>query len=203
MHTVQILNHLIANYQALTYLLIFLIVIFEGEIVLISTGILIHLGALNFYLALIFILVGAFLKTVLGYYVGQLMHNKWHQTKFFKYIDKRVKVIMPHFNQEPFWSIFISKFIVINHITMIYCGYINIDYKKYLKAETISTLIWVPFMLSLGYFFSYTALHVSHEIWRFSLVVLVLVVLFIVLDKLLSWFYQIFEEFYHNNNNIE
>ncbi len=198
MHTITLLTNLIEHHQLLVYVLIFLIVIFEGEIILISAGILVHLGALNFFLALIFILLGAFCKTFLGYYIGELMHNKWHQTKFMKYIEKRVYNIMPHFNQKPFWSIFISKFIIMNHIVMIYSGYTKVNYKKYLEAEIISTLVWAPLLLSLGYFFAYAALRVSHEIWRFSLIVLLLVILFVVFDKLVSWLYELFEEFYDN-----
>jgi membrane protein DedA with SNARE-associated domain len=105
---------------------------------------------------------------------------------------------MPHFKQKPFWSIFISKFIMgVNNIVIIFSGYQKIDFRKYLKAEFFSTIIWVPILLSVGYFFSYTAIHVSREIWRFSFIILVLVILFIVFDKLISWIYETFEEFYH------
>ena len=195
-NTVQILNHLVANNQVLAYLLIFLIVILEGEIIVISTGILVHLGAFTFFSALVLILFGAFCKTFLGYHIGGLIHNKWNKTKFVKYIEKRVYNIMPYFNQKPFWSIFISKFIIMNHVVMIYSGYKKIDYKKYLKAEIISTLIWAPVLLALGYFFSYTALHVSREIWRFSFLVLIFIIGFVFLDKFIIWIYELFEEFY-------
>lgn len=107
---------------------------------------------------------------------------------------------MPNFEQKPFWSIFISKFIEgANHIVIIFSGYKKIDYKKYLRAEIISTLIWAPLLLSLGYFFGYTALNISKEIWRFSLIILILMILFFLVDKLIGWIYEIFEEFYDGN----
>jgi len=106
-------------------------------------------------------------------------------------------LIMPRFDQKPFWSIFISKFIMgANHVVIIFSGYMKIDYKKYLKAEFFSTIVWAPLLLSLGYFFGYTALNVSREIWRFSLVVLLLIIGYILLDKFIGWLYELFEEFY-------
>lgn len=198
MHTVKLLIILVQHHQALTYAVILFGLVFEGEIVLLSTGILIHLGALNFPFAIVFILLGGLGKTLLGYYIGRVVHDRWYHKKFLKYIEKRVMGIMPNFKQKPFWSIFISKFIMgLNHIVIIFSGYEKIDFKKYLKAEVSSTVIWAPLLLGLGYFFSYTALHVSKEIWKFSLVILLLVVGFILFDKLVGWIYEIFEEFYN------
>ncbi|MEI6580592.1 MAG: VTT domain-containing protein [bacterium] len=197
MHTVKLLTTLVIHHQVLVYVIIFFGLIFEGEVVLISTGILSHLGALNVWFALCFILIGGFSKTLLGYHIGKIIHDKWHETRALKYIEKRVLNIMPHFNQKPFWSIFISKFIFgVNSMVIIFSGYENVNYKKYLKAEISATLIWAPLLLSLGYFFSFTALHVSKEIWRFSLVILILMILFFLFDKLIGWIYEIFEEFY-------
>lgn len=87
-------------------------------------------------------------------------------------------------------------------MVILFSGFERIDYKKYLKAEFISTLIWAPGMMAMGYFFSYTALQVSHEIWRFSMVVLVLFLLFILFDKLISWLYEMFEELYDSHRKI-
>lgn len=197
MHTVKLLTNLVEHHQVLVYALIFIGLVFEGEFILITTGILAHLGALNFWFALIFILIGGICKTFLGYFIGLMIHKKWNGTNFMKYIEKKVFIVMPRFNQKPFWSIFISKFIMgANHVVIIFAGYMKINYKKYLKAELSSTAIWAPLLLSLGYFFGYTALNVSKEIWRFSLIVLILIIGFIILDKFIGWLYEIFEEFY-------
>jgi membrane-associated protein len=202
MHTVKILTHLVQHHQILAYGLIFIGLVFEGEFVLISTGILAHLGALNFWFALGFIYAGGICKTFLGYYLGRLIHSKLHNTKILKYFEKRVFTVMPNFKKKPFWSIFISKFIMgINHIVIIFSGYQKIKLKKYLKAEGLSTLIWAPLLLSLGFFFSYTALNVSKEIWRFSLIILILVLAFIIIDKFIGWLYLIFQEFYDKKND--
>ncbi|MFA5840841.1 MAG: VTT domain-containing protein [Candidatus Paceibacterota bacterium] len=197
MHTVNLLTRLVENHQVLAYGLIFLGAIFEGELVLISTGILIHLGALHFLYAIFFVLLGGITKTFLGYALGEFLNRKFQHHRVFQYLQKRVYAILPKFKEKPFWSIFISKFIMwANNIVIIFSGYEKVNYKLFLKAEIYASVIWAPLLLSLGYFFSYTALHITREIWKFLMVVLVLFILFILFDKLVSWLYELFEEFY-------
>lgn len=197
MHTVQLLKNLVESHIVLAYAIIFLGLIFEGEVVVISAGILSHLGALNFWVALVFILAGGLCKTFLGYKVGEIIYEKWNRVKFLKYIENRVQRVVPRFKQRPFWSIFASKFIMgANYIVILFSGYKKVPWKTYLRAELSSTVIWAPVLLALGYLFSYTALNVSREIWRFSLIVLILIIAFLLFDKLVAWLYEVFEEFY-------
>lgn len=197
MQTVNFLRHLVENHQTLAYLLIFIGLIFEGEFTLISAGILINLGALNLPIALLVIFGGSLVKTFYCYHLGKLLFKKWSHTKFLKYIDRRVHYLLPRFEQKPFWSIFFSKFIIwLNFSVIVFSGFKNINWKTYLKAEILSTIIWAPALLILGYFFSYTAFHISGEIWSFTLIVLLLFLAFVLFDKLIAWLYELFEEFY-------
>jgi len=61
-------------------------------------------------------------------------------------------------------------------------------------------MVWAPLMLLLGYFFSYTALNISRDIWKFLIVVISLYIIFILFDKLVSWIYELFEEPDDENN---
>ncbi|MCX6752803.1 MAG: hypothetical protein NTW62_00440 [Candidatus Nomurabacteria bacterium] len=200
MHTVNLLKHLVEGHEVLAYAVIFLGIVFEGEFIIISTGILAFVGALNIYSAFIFILCGGIGKTFLGYYIGNVIEKKWKHTKFVKYLERRVSHVMPRFEERSFWSIFISKFILgINNIIIIFSGFKKVPLRIYLKAEFISTLIWAPSFFFLGYFFGFTALNISHEIWRFLLIVLMLVISFIAFDRLIAWLYEVFEEFFNGN----
>jgi membrane-associated protein len=201
MHTVKLLTNLVQHHQILAYGLIFLGLIFEGEVVLISAGILAHLGALNFWFALAFIYAGGATKTLSGYYIGKFIYKNWRNKKVFQYLEKRFTNILPSFAEKPFWSIFISKFIMgINNIVILFSGYKKIKLRKYLRAEGLSTLIWAPLLLSLGYFFSYTALAVSKEIWRFLVIVSALILAYIIIDKFIGWLYLVFQQFYQEKN---
>ena len=198
METLQFLTTIIEQNHFLAYLIIYVGLIFEGEIIIISTGILAHLGALNFWASLVFIVLGGFSKTFMGYALGAYLSRRHNHNRFFKYIQKQVNNFLPTFKQKPFWSIFVSKFIMgANHLVIIFSGFERINYKKFLQAEITSTLIWAPALLTLGYLFSFTAFHVSHEVSRFLIIVLVFVTAFILFDKLVSFLYKVFEEFYN------
>ena len=206
MHTVQVLNHLVENNHLLAYLVIFVGLIFEGEIVVIAAGVLSYLGALDFSTSLLFILAGGFTKTFSVYYFGKFLGEKYSQHKILKYLERRVLYFMPRFRQKPFWSIFISKFIMsVNFSIIAFSGWQKVNFRTFLKAEIISTLIWAPLLLSLGFFFSQTALAYSEEISRFSIAIFVLLLIFLLFDKLMANFYRVFEYFKNggslNNNN--
>lgn len=199
MHTINFLVALVAHHQVLAYLVIYLGLVFEGEFFLISTGVLVHLGALNFWFSLLCVLLGAFSKTFIGYAFGKFLYKKFNGHGLFKYLRRRVYTLLPQFKKRPFWSIFISKFIFgANNIAIVFSGYERINYRKFLEAETLSILIWAPALLLLGDIFSFTALHISHEIWKFLMVVLILFAIFILFDKLVSWLYELFESFYED-----
>jgi membrane-associated protein len=190
----------VEHHEILTFGLIYLGMVFEGEFFLICTGILIHLGALDFYPAIMIVFIGAFSKTVIGYGLGEFLFIEFNHNRFFEYIKKRVYRILPGFKNKPFWSIFVSKFIMgANNLVIIFSGFERINYRKFLKAEFFSTIIWAPMLLTLGYFFSYTALRVSHNVWKFLIVILILFTLYIIFDKLVSWLYELFEEFYYEH----
>ncbi|MEK7088718.1 MAG: VTT domain-containing protein [Patescibacteria group bacterium] len=201
MYTVKFLTALVENHQILAYSIIFLGLIFEGEVVVITTGVLAYLGALDFTLSLIFIFTGSFVKTFTLYYIGELLNNKFSYSKFFQYIERRVFYFMPRFKQKPFWSIFLSKFIMgTNYLVILFSGYNKINLKTFIKAEICSTIIWAPLLLSLGFFFSQTAISISKEIGKFSLVILVLMIVFLLFDKIVSSFYTFYEYFKNGIN---
>ena len=202
MHTVNILKHLVENHLALAYVLIFLITIVEGEIVVISAGILVLLGALNFWLSLTVILFAGMVKTLAGYLLGRFLHKKFNSHRFFQYMQKRVLSVMPHFAEKPFWSIFFSKFLIgVNHSVIVFSGYQKVNFRTYFKAEFLSTIIWAPGFIALGYFFSYTALRITKRLSEFFLIIILCVIGFFLLDKLLTVFIDAFENLKNNHDN--
>ena len=202
MNSVHILNHLVWDHQVLAYLLIFIGLIVEGEVVVITAGVLSYLGALDFWLALCFILAGGMVKTFGGYYLGVILQEKYSQANFLKYLKKRVLYFMPRFRERPFWSIFVSKFIMsVNYWVIIFAGFNKIKFKTYLKAEVLSTIIWAPLLLSIGFFFSERALAFSKEIGKFSLAIFFFLVIFLFFDKLVAFFFRIFE--YFKNSDVD
>ena len=174
--------------------LLFLGVLFEGEIVLIFTGILIHVGVLPPKETILFVALAAFLKTLLGYALGNWIAHNWPQSSILKYVEKKILLLLPRFRERPFWSIFISKFIYgVNHVTMIFAGYMKANFKVYIRAEIVSTILWLAGFMGLGYFFSTLAFSISHDLRKVTLLIVVFIGMFILLQKLISFIYDLVE----------
>jgi len=201
MHTVSVLKLLVANHEIWAYLLIYFGLIFEGEVVVIFAGVLSKLGALHFEIALAFVLLGLLSKILILYSLGKALYEKYNQQKFFQYIEKRISSVLPRLTERPFWSIFTSTFITgIGWIVMLFAGYKKVDYRTYLKAEISSVVLWAPILLALGYFFGEIALSVTRELWKFTLVIVLLVIGFILFDKIAAWLYAIRQHIFRYTN---
>ncbi len=202
MDTVQLLTNLVEHHEVLAYVVIFFGLIFEGEIVVITSGVLAYLGALDFGTALLFILAGGFAKTASLYYLGTLLRRKFRDSKVMRYVEKRALYLAPNFEKKPFWAIFISKFINgVNYIVVTFSGYKKVNLKTYLQAEILSTLIWAPLLMSLGYFFSQTALRVSRDLEKFFFIIVLLLAAYFLFDKIVAGSYSFFSSLKNGMKN--
>ena len=182
-------------HSVLSYFVLFLGVFWEGEISLILAGILVHLQVLSPVLAVSIIVVAALSKTFIGYYVGAYLGRKFPNSGFLKFFERKVLYFLPRFKEKPFWSIVISKCIYgVNNATLAFAGYVGVDFKKYLKAEIFSSIIWFGGMFGLGLFFSATAFSWNHGIRTFTLTVLVFIILFMFVQKFINLCIEIFED---------
>ncbi|MEI6316824.1 MAG: VTT domain-containing protein [bacterium] len=182
-------------HSVLAYFVLFLGVFWEGEISLIIAGVLVHLQMLSPVFVVPIIILAALSKTILGYYVGEYVGKKFPNSKFLKFFERKVLYFLPRFKEKPFWSIFLSKCIYgANNATIVFAGYVGVDFKKYFKAEFFSSLIWLGIMFGLGLFFSATALSWNHGIRTFVLTVLIFIILFMFVQKLINLFIEIFED---------
>jgi membrane protein DedA with SNARE-associated domain len=102
---------------------------------------------------------------------------------------------MPHFNDKPFWSIFISRFFVfgIGWITLIFSGFKKVPLRVYVKAEAFSLLVWSILILALGFSFGYTALSISRDVRNFFGIILLFFILFFILEKVVAFIIELFE----------
>ena len=179
----------------LAYGVLFLGVFWEGEISLIMAGILVHLGIFSLPITVSVAIVGAILKTVLGYRLGYYLGQKFPNARALKYFEKKVFYFLPRFRERPFWSIMISKGIYgLNNATLIFAGYVKADFKTYIKAEFISSTVWLGSMFILGVYFSSKALSISHNFRNFSFLVLLFILGFIILQKMISIIIEIVED---------
>ncbi len=180
-------------HATIAYILIFLGVIIEGEIVVILAGIFSHLGSLNIMVAWCMAMLGGISKSFLGYSLGYYLEKNYSGKTFVKNMERRIAYFLPHFNERPFWSIFVSNFFILgmSWFTKIFSGYKKIKWKEYLKADISALFVWATFVLSLGYFFSYEALSISRDVRKFIGLIFLFFIAFFLLEKIVAFILEI------------
>lgn len=194
MVTLNFLRHFVELHSDIAYILIVLGVIIEGEIVVVIAGIFANLGSLNLTLSLIATLVGGSLKSFLGYSLGYYLQMNHSERPLVRYAEKRIHYFLPRFKERPFWSILVSRFLILgmHWFSLLYAGYKRINIRTFIEAEFASLLMWSVAMLSLGYFFSYTALSISRDIRKFIFIIFLFFLAFFLLQKIVAFIIELF-----------
>lgn len=191
--TINVLKHFVEMYAIGAYVLIFLGVVIEGEVVVILAGIFAHLGSINIFFAFIATILGGFTKSTLGYLAGSYLEKHHSKRVFIQRTESKIAYFLPKFKEKPFWSIFISRFFILglNWFTLIYSGYKKINLKTYIKAEACSLILWSVIMLLLGYIFSYTALSIGRDVRKFLGLLVLFFIAFFILERIVSFIIEI------------
>lgn len=187
----------------LSYFVLFFFMFLEGEIALIIAGIGVHLGLLTFPVVAMLAIVAVILKMTAGYHFGVWLGRKYPQSRFLKYIESRILSFLPQFRRKPFWSIVFSKCIYgLNNAALIFAGYARANYRVYVRAEIISSIVWLGSMFGLGLFFSSAAMAISHSVHNFALLIGLFVLGFIILHKIVNLIIEIVEELYAKRHAV-
>ena len=203
MLSIRIIEHFVEAHAFYAYIFLTLGVIVEGEVAVILAGIFSHLGSLNPFISLCYILLGGVLKSVIGYSIGDYLRRHHSKKTILVKVERKISYFLPRFTERPFWSIFVSRFFVfgLNWFTLIYSGYKSVNKKLYFKAESASLAIWSVGVLMLGYFFSVAALSFSHDLRKFLGVILLCFIGFFLIEKAIALAIEIIGDIYDTEGN--
>lgn len=192
--SISAIRHFIEIHAIFVYVIIFLGVLIEGEIVVIFAGIFSYLGSINIFIALGAVILGGVAKSFLGYIIGYYLQRKHSHRLFVRKIEGRISYFFPRFKERPFWSIFISRFFIlgIGWFTLIFSGYRNTPLRLYIRAEILSLATWSVGVILLGYFFGYTALAISRDVRHVLLIILIFFISFFILEKIIAFLFELF-----------
>jgi membrane protein DedA with SNARE-associated domain len=195
MLTIDFIKHFVSVHADIAYILIVLGVILEGEFVVILAGIFSNLGSLNIFAAFLFVALGGATKAYIGYKLGQYLQKSHSHRSIVCKAEQRVHYFLPHFKERPFWSLFLSSFMVLgmNMLSLIYAGYRQVEVRTFVLAEAFAFTVWSVIMLLLGYVFSYTALNISHDVRKFLGLIILFLVAFFVLEKIVAFVLELLD----------
>lgn len=191
--TLSHIRHFVEMHADIAYPLITLGVIIEGEIVVIIAGIFANLGSLNIFIAFIATMVGGGAKSILGYSLGYYLQKHHSGKPLINQAERRVNYFLPRFSEKPFWSIFVSRFLILglHWFSLLFSGYKKIKLRVFAEAELASLLLWSVLVLALGYFFSLTALSISRDIRKFIGIIFLFFIAFFILEKIVAFIIEI------------
>lgn len=203
MFSIEYIQSIAANHAEIIYLLIFLGVFLEGEIVVILAGIFAYLGSIDTVIVFLSTISGGAIKSVFGYSLGCFLQKKYSNNNILKQAEDKIHTFFPNFLNKPFRSVFISRFLILGMywFTLIYSGYKKIKLKTFIWAEILSLITWSLIMFGLGFFFSHTALLVSKDIRNFIIIILAFFVAFLILEKMITLIVGLFSIKINSNKN--
>ncbi len=182
---------LIQDHRFLAYGALFLAMLIEGEAFLIIAGMLASLRALDFGDVLWVAFVGVLLGDAFWYAFGMFIVWTGKFTSFSRWAEKSVCYFLPRFRERPFPSIFLSKFIYgVNHAVLVLSGILRVQFSLFMKAEALASFVWVATYAVAGFMFGHAAVVFTRKASYFILLIVVFVVGFILLQKLITSYYE-------------
>jgi membrane protein DedA with SNARE-associated domain len=191
MHSLNLFISFVEAHRHWGYGLLFLAMIFEGELFLTATGMLVRLQAFDFFDAFFFALAGVLIGDTLWYWAGRLLHYRYPRHRITLFVVQRVKRYLPGIGKNPFHVIFLSKFIYgLNHSTLVVLGFLKIPFGHFIRIQFITSFIWSLTFLIVGYMFGSVALTITHRLQRFMILAVLFLVTVAVIDYIVGQFIE-------------
>jgi membrane protein DedA with SNARE-associated domain len=154
----NILNNLIElaiTHQSLSYYLIALASVFQGEATFLIAMYLVNSGALNFFWVVLAIFCAVILSDYFLYFLGRFLRKTklgWVLYKKFEE-NKKMQLYKYYLFKNLGKVIVLSKFLIgINFLFIFSLGWSKIKFKKFFKVHFIIVFIWVLFSSFIFYF---------------------------------------------------
>jgi membrane protein DedA with SNARE-associated domain len=178
------------------YLVVFFGVMLEsagvplpGETVLITAGVLVHRGVLDYGDALFFGILGAAVGDQIGYWVGRFGGRpfvlRWGKYVFIA--PERLERAERFFTRHGGKAVFLARFITgLRVFGALVAGMSRMQWGKFALYNVLGGTAWATAAVSLGYFLWASISLVEHWVGRFSF----LLVAALALAVLLRWAYR-------------
>ncbi|UPM52537.1 VTT domain-containing protein [Gottfriedia acidiceleris] len=162
MHLDQHLLTFVHNYGAITYFILFFIILLEtglvvtpflpGDSLIFTAGALASLHLLNFFGLLILFIIAASLGDSLNYFIGKKFGSKLSRSK--KINAKYIAETEHFFKQKGPKFIVLARFIpVVRTFAPFVAGIGEMNYSKFIPYNILGATLWVGLIVPIGYFF--------------------------------------------------
>ncbi len=172
-------------HRTLSYLIIFLSIFVEGEIILLVAGVLSHRGLLNISDVIIIASGAAILHDLFYWWLGGKLLKTEKEKIFFVNLEK-IKGFLDKLKLGDGVYVFISKFAWnLNRIILVAAGYLKMPIRELLRYSIAASIIWSITFASLGYVFASETHILRKDIKTATIAVAIFVIVIIGLENLL------------------
>lgn len=175
--------HYLTEYQTLGYIIIFLGMMIEGDVLLFTAGFLTYRGYFAIDIVLLIVFLGVIIGDNLWYALGEIINEN---SVFGRFITRLAKPFDEHLRKQTIRTIFISKFAYgIHRPTLFRAGMLRLPFKKFIEGDVIASLAWIFLIGGLGYLSSASFILIKHYLRYTELTLLFGLILFILISHLL------------------
>lgn len=169
-------------WRPIGYLIIFLGMILEGDIVLFTASFLTHQGFFDIGDMTVAILGGVLIGDIFWYAMGSRISGN-AQSFFARWIERIAHFFDKHIRQRPFRTIFISKFAYgMHHALLARAGMIRLPFREFLRNDIAASALWILIVGGLGYGSSVSFIFLKHYLRFTEVVILAGILLILFLD---------------------
>lgn len=153
-------------WRPLGYILVFIGMIFEGDIFLFTAAFLTHQQFFDARAMFLTAFSGVFFGDMFWYWIGVRFNGSSHFLN--RWVHKLAKPFDRHLLETPLRAIFFSKFAYgVHHALLVRAGALGIKIRDFMKVDIIATLTWMSIVGGLGYVSSASLGTVKHYL-RFT-----------------------------------
>ena len=158
---------------------LFFFAAFEGDLTLLLTGVLVHLGIWRPAEALAVATAGAVTGDSFYFWLGHGTARRWLTTAHGQRVLPRIERAAQRYGV---WSLFFARYVYGARIaTMFFWGMRRIPYRKFFALDALNCLIWASVFGGVGYLFSHSLERLLGELRRVESLLLAGLVVFALL----------------------
>lgn len=176
--------HYLTEYQTLGYIIIFLGMMIEGDILLFTVGFLTYRGYFDIGIVLLIVSLGIVIGDNLWYVLGEVIKEN---SIFGRFITRVIKPFDEHLKKRTVWTIFISKFAYGSHrLTLLRAGMLRLPFKKFIEGDISASVVWILLIGGLGYISSASFFLIRRYLRYSEITLLFGLILFILVSHLIT-----------------
>ena len=172
------------THRFISYVIIFLAVLIEGEVILLLAGVLSRNGYLDILDVIIVAFAASIVHDLIYWSIGWKLAESKRKKFLFIHLEK-AGAFLEKLKINDGLYVFISKFAwSFNKLVLVASGYVKIPLKELLRYSWLAGLIWSITFVSLGYVFAYKTNVLRQDLKTAAFLIIGFIVVIVIFESI-------------------